>query len=111
MIKVEGIYAPFLFRAPISQELYVICGGIWTPVPEGTTLDQIQWKDTRSKYTSKSNQADISVKVKASKGNIYYKVESRANQWSCTCTGFGFRRKCKHVEQVKQKYENNYDKN
>ncbi len=38
-------------------------------------------------------------KVKGSSG--YYKVRLKAGKLVCDCKGFMFRKKCKHVEQVK----------
>ncbi len=32
-----------------------------------------------------------------------YKVTKRGNEWSCECAGFGFRRKCSHIEKMKGK--------
>lgn len=39
--------------------------------------------------------------IKGSTGTAYT-VTVRFKQWSCTCSGFGFRKRCKHVEQAKQ---------
>lgn len=37
------------------------------------------------------------VEVKGSKGNVYYVDKDKA---TCTCPGFMFRGKCKHLEEV-----------
>lgn len=37
--------------------------------------------------------------VPGSKGNTYNVVNNR-NSWSCTCTGFQFRRNCKHIQSI-----------
>lgn len=37
--------------------------------------------------------------VKGSKGNTYT-VTRNASKWDCTCTGFGFRKTCKHVSEL-----------
>ena len=34
-----------------------------------------------------------------------YLVRLENNYWSCGCVGFGFRRKCKHIEAAKEQYE------
>ena len=39
--------------------------------------------------------------IKGSTGAAYT-VTVRFKHWSCTCSGFGFRKRCKHVEQAKQ---------
>lgn len=40
--------------------------------------------------------------VTSSTGEIYY-VDKRGDNYTCTCKGFMFRRKCRHVDQVKGK--------
>ena len=37
----------------------------------------------------------------SSKGDRTYTVAVRDGSYTCTCPGCGFRRKCKHVDQVK----------
>ena len=51
--------------------------------------------------------ADILVQVKASKGDGVYTVTQNGvtKRWSCTCPGFGFKRICKHVTEVKDRLE------
>jgi len=40
-------------------------------------------------------------KVKSSKGNAYYEVKMNASgSLECTCPGYGFRRKCRHIDYV-----------
>lgn len=40
--------------------------------------------------------------VAGSKGNKYT-VTQEGNHFSCTCAGFGFRRQCRHVDELKWK--------
>jgi hypothetical protein len=47
---------------------------------------------------SNKTSADKIFKVKGSKGDEYVVTYSQNKGWSCTCTGFGFRSKCKHIE-------------
>ena len=39
--------------------------------------------------------------VKGSKGDVY-KVSELNGEYSCTCSGFKFRSKCKHTESIRQ---------
>ena len=40
-------------------------------------------------------------KVKSSRGNAYYEVKMNASgSLECTCPGYGFRRKCRHIDYV-----------
>jgi hypothetical protein len=40
--------------------------------------------------------------VQGSKGNKY-SVTRTSKGWSCTCTGFQFRKVCKHITELKEK--------
>jgi len=39
------------------------------------------------------------IEVTGSRGDIYRVTELNGN-WSCTCSGFKFRSKCRHIEQL-----------
>lgn len=43
--------------------------------------------------------------VKGSKGDAYV-VTYDGSSWSCTCTGFGFRKSCKHIVEKKKELDN-----
>ncbi len=49
------------------------------------------------KYIEQPQAQPLVVEVKGSKGNSYY---VNKEEGTCTCPGFQFRGKCKHVEQV-----------
>ena len=36
------------------------------------------------------------------KGNVYKVRRSAQGVWSCTCAGYGWRRKCRHIEETKK---------
>lgn len=40
--------------------------------------------------------------VTGSKGNQYV-VSLSSGRWSCTCPGHGFRNRCRHVEEIREK--------
>lgn len=40
-------------------------------------------------------------KVKNSKGNGYYIIKLIGEQYVCNCTGYKFRKRCKHSESIK----------
>ena len=48
------------------------------------------------------HETDV-IEFLGSKGDKYY-VSKEENGWVCTCPGFKFRGKCKHVEEVDNKY-------
>jgi hypothetical protein len=41
----------------------------------------------------------------ASSSGSTYTVTLQNNNWSCTCPGFGFRKRCRHLEQAKQQHQ------
>ena len=42
-------------------------------------------------------------KVKSSKGNSFYEVKMNASgSMECSCPGYGFRRKCRHITETLQ---------
>jgi SPX domain protein involved in polyphosphate accumulation len=61
-----------------------------------------------SKLMPKDNGHDYSIKpnvriFKVISGNHDYKIEVNGDSLSCTCIGYGYRGKCKHIEAVKSK--------
>jgi hypothetical protein len=40
------------------------------------------------------------IKVQGSKGNVYT-VTKVGDQWNCTCTGFMYRKACKHLDEAR----------
>ena len=68
-----------------------------------------QWKNFESVDTSpppKKVIADISKDVVSSNGKKTYLVLYRNSQWTCNCVGYGFRRKCKHIDKIKNETNN-----
>jgi hypothetical protein len=64
-----------------------------------TGLSKLMPLDNGHDYSIKSN-----VRIfKVVSGNHDYKIEVNGNRLSCTCIGFGYRGKCKHIEAVKSK--------
>jgi len=91
-----------IIKAPNSGKTYV-CPA-WIEVPDGTTMADI--KVIRDK--SYDNVATVTKRkeyaVKGSTGKTYSVViDPKGN--SCSCTGFTFYKKCKHIEQVLTKHK------
>ena len=69
--------------------------GLSKLIPKYDTQDTPEEKEFKPKY-------DRTFNVKS--GEKVYTVGLSNQNLTCSCTGFGFRRKCKHVEAVKKSY-------
>lgn len=90
----------------VTESGTYIVAGVWIKVPEGTTRKDIPNYVTRKNYESstpkKESEKVIENKVhqvEGSNGTIY-DVKLNGSYWSCTCPGFGFNRRCKHIDSV-----------
>lgn len=86
---------------------YVVPG--WHPIPTGTTLKEVEDHWEKVTYPDKPTtfpKHEIEETVVSKRTGEKYTVSFHTQFWSCTCMGYGFRGKCKHIEEVKQKYLN-----
>lgn len=100
--KISSFLPPALIRT--NGKTIVVPG--WHEVPEGTTLEEVEKHWTReSPKTEKKPTHIISEMVDSSKGNgSQYEVKFDGLFWSCTCPGYGFRNNCRHLKNIKLKY-------
>ena len=68
----------------------------WKEVPHGTTLDQITWNMPTDIPKEEKLETKI---IKGSKGGRYVLTKGPTGKWSCSCTGYQYRRMCKHVKE------------
>lgn len=78
-------YPAVCITAPIPSKFRII------PLSNVVSID-----DTAVEETPKGSNAPRVVKVDGSKGKQYL-VTIQGNVKSCNCTGYGFRRTCKHL--------------
>tara|TARA_R110000851_G_scaffold282009_1_gene435508 strand:+ start:445 stop:780 length:336 start_codon:yes stop_codon:yes gene_type:complete len=94
---------PALFTSPSGQR-YAVAGSVWVPVPFDTTRENmgryVSWELPESSPAPTTSSREWS--VKGSKGNIYCVVE-RDGSWGCSCVGYGYRRKCRHIDETKKR--------
>ena len=97
MKPVEVAWNPALTTGRDGKR-YAISGSVWVEVPPGTTFDELPMYMVVKQVDKKHVEDEKSWQVSGSKGTRYT-VSFRQGQWSCTCPGFGWRRRCKHVEE------------
>jgi hypothetical protein len=109
MLPSNTVFKSFLppAIAKFNGITYVVPG--WHPVPEGTTLEEANkyWvKDIPSGESSINPTEEVQKTVISKRTGEEYTVRFSGRYWSCTCMGFGFRGRCKHVEEIKKQYIN-----
>ena len=123
MKQITSLYP--LALAVISGKTYVFPG--WIEVPMETTLSEIEKYRTlpdlsnipgkgasndevaaylQGKYITQNINLSERKEflVDASKGNTQYTVIQQSGKWSCSCPGYGFRGRCKHIDNLKQTF-------
>ena len=101
--SIKSFMPPTLLDLPSGK--WAVFGGNWISVPNSTTFEQVQaaWVPDRPKrQTQTLSKHSQSFVVPSSKAGLTYTVEYKNNSWSCSCPGFGFRSKCKHIDNIKQ---------
>ena len=102
MYPIKVTFPPILCNSPRTGIRYAIGDGKWVEVPPDTTREDLPKWFTWTPYEERQDASAGSWEVIGSKG-AKYTVKCRQGAYSCTCAGFGWRRKCKHVEQIKAK--------
>ncbi len=92
---------PALFTSTRTGKRYAVSGDVWIEVPDNTTREDLPkymlWESSNINLSLERSDAR-SWEVEGSKGKVYTVRESQG-QWSCTCAGFMYRRKCRHIEE------------
>ena len=96
-----GLIPPFTMTC--NGERYIMPG--WYKLkPEEATPDikDIAYYPYKPKKPNLPNIKSNKVyKVKSSKGNSSYEVQmNNSGSLECSCPGYGFRRKCRHVTEI-----------
>jgi len=79
---------------------YAIAGSAWVEVPADTTFDDLPKYMVFKRPEIKRPAGEKVWSIEGSKGNLYT-IKLSDGVYSCTCPGFGFRRKCRHIDGVK----------
>ena len=84
----------------LPDKCYLIRDGKWIPVPIGSRLEDFPEPKVDRKPVIVPVTTEF--KVKSSKPGKFYTVTRNGNHYSCNCTGYGYRAKCRHIEEAKQ---------
>lgn len=105
--KVISLYRPT--QLTINNTSYLVISGSekddgWYPIKRAISTKAIQkmWTPWTKEKTDTLAGA-WTWKIQNSKKNGYYTVSFDRGGWSCDCTGFGYRRKCRHIDEAKTK--------
>tara|TARA_B100001250_G_C19333995_1_gene585974 strand:- start:92 stop:406 length:315 start_codon:yes stop_codon:yes gene_type:complete len=99
MIPVKVSIPPALFTNADGIR-YAIAGSAWVEVPTDTAFDDLPKYMTYKPLEIAPVTGEKVWRVEGSKGNIYT-IKLSDGTYSCTCPGFGFRRKCRHITEIK----------
>ena len=96
-----GLIPPALMN--YGSEKYIMPG--WYKLPEedhNIKLEDIAFYPYKPKKDNNLNiDKNAIYKVKSSKGDKEYQVQMNASgSLECECPGYGFRRRCRHIDQV-----------
>ena len=98
-----GLIPPFTME--LNGERYIMPGWYKLKQNEETpNIEDIAFYPYKAKKPNIPNSIKNKVyKVTSSKGDKEYEVSvSSSGEFSCTCPGYGFRRKCRHIDYVKK---------
>jgi hypothetical protein len=108
-------YAMNTFYKPIVMDLpsgkrYAISGSTWIEVTSDVTVEMVVKEWTPIHYVKREFSQTKEYRVPSSKPGEFYVVKKENGKWSCDCTGFSYRKKCKHLQNYIQHYNENYEK-
>ena len=96
-----GLVPPFTME--LNGERYIMPGWYKMKQNEETpNIKDIAFYPYKPKKDNKPNiDSDSIYKVKSSKGDKVYEVKANSSgSLECSCIGYGFRRKCRHITEV-----------
>tara|TARA_B100001094_G_scaffold243947_1_gene240094 strand:+ start:519 stop:836 length:318 start_codon:yes stop_codon:yes gene_type:complete len=99
-LPIKVTWPPMLYT-DMSGQKWAVSAQHWIEVPDTLTLDRVgEYMVVDQRFNPPQLTEVRTYEVQGSKGNTYTVTQDR-DTWTCTCPGFGWRRKCKHVEAQK----------
>ena len=101
--SIESYFAPTTVISTIDGQKYAIAiGSNWIPIPDEMTNQDVHEKWVRKNF---NNEKSVIKKVKALRGKGEFTV-TFGKKWECTCSTFKSRKKCGHIDIVKEELKN-----
>ena len=103
---------PMMFEAPLPPNNKYIVGVTnkgWIPyTPEAFAELVKEWEEwqaagAKSKLLVEEEPEEFTVSSNSDPNKKYLVKKHRDGSWTCDCPGYGFRRKCSHIEKIKGK--------
>jgi len=99
-LPIKVTWPPMLYT-DMSGQKWAVSGQHWLEVPDTLTLDRVdEYMVVDQRFTPAQSPDVRTYEVQGSTGNTYT-VTQDGDTWTCTCPGFGWRRKCRHINEVK----------
>lgn len=100
-----SLLPPCIANFPTGRKAVFTMEGPTIDIADDVTLDDVRsrwkrWQPTGNQPVTQKDVKHWSVQGKKSK----YTVTFMNGQYSCSCPGYGFRRRCKHIEEIKSRY-------
>ena len=109
---IEVDWPPCIVR--LSSGTFAVSGSKWLSVPPDTVFDDLPRYMVVKPRKARAEAPDEPVrktewKVRGSTGNEYVVIRTQSDSrqifFSCTCPGYGWRGKCKHIDSIKKQIE------
>ena len=109
-LKLRSLYTPVIANIwTESGYIHVTtCEQGWIKIPMHFTLEDLKsvWEpiifEDKNKNDNEHKHLHEIFHITASNGKDKYAVTLENFGWSCECAGYGFRRKCRHIEEAKK---------
>lgn len=107
-------YHPVTCDLPGNVRLIIGCDGRWIYTSKNESWENffifqqnnfsgVEWdEETILRKSGKLSTYRI-FKVPSSKGDKNYTIVVNGNYISCNCTGFSFRKRCRHTQEIREK--------
>ncbi len=107
MRRGPSLFPPIIVNMPFSGMTMLFHDSIGGSIriTDDVTAEDSSHIWNRYQLDQKTFKNNVQFDITSSSGSSY-KVTMQDARWSCTCAGFGFRKRCRHLEEAKQKYSN-----